>query len=116
MKNTLTYMGYQARVEFDADDGIFVGRIAGIDDNVGFHADNVDGLVQAFHDAVEDYRETCEKIGKASAKSYSGNVFLRVDEHVHARAALAAELSGRSLNEFGQDALREYSERLLRIP
>jgi predicted HicB family RNase H-like nuclease len=113
MKNIMNYKGYQARVEFEADDGIFVGRIAGIDDNVGFHADSVNGLLEAFHEAVDDYLETCAKVGKAPEKSYSGNVFLRVRETTHARAAKAAELAGMSLNEFGEDALEAASERLL---
>lgn len=113
MKNVMTYKGYQARVDFDADDGIFVGRIAGIDDNVGFHAESVKDLQDAFYEAVDDYLETCEKIGKAPEKSYSGNVFLRVHETTHARAAKAAELAGMSLNEFGEDALQAAAERLL---
>ncbi len=113
MKNIMNYKGYQARVDFDADDGIFVGRIAGIDDNVGFHADSVKALLEAFHEAVDDYLETCAKVGKAPEKSYSGNVFLRVDEDTHAKAAKAAELAGMSLNEFGEDALQAAAERLL---
>lgn len=113
MKNIMNYKGYQARVDFDADDGIFVGRIAGIDDHVGFHADSVKDLLDAFHEAVDDYLETCAKIGKTPEKSYSGNVFLRVDENTHARAAKAAELAGMSLNEFGGDALQAAAERLL---
>ena len=47
--NILTSKGYSARVEFDADDGIFFGDIA------GFHADTVSDLVAAFHEAVDDY-------------------------------------------------------------
>lgn len=111
MKNVMTYKGYQARVDFDADDSIFVGRIAGIDDNVGFHADCVKDLFEAFQEAVEDYLETCAKIGKTPEKSYSGNVFLRVPEDIHARAVKAAELAGVSLNEFGEDALEAAVER-----
>jgi predicted HicB family RNase H-like nuclease len=106
MTNVLKYKGYQARVELDADDGVFVGRIAGIDDNVSFHADSVSELVISFQEAVDDYLETCERIGKAPERSYSGNVYLRVDEDTHARAAKAAELAGLSLNEFGEEALR----------
>jgi predicted HicB family RNase H-like nuclease len=113
MKNTLTYNGYQARVDLDPDDGIFVGRIVGISDNIGFHAESVPDLVEAFHEAVDDYLETCAEIGKTPEKSYSGNVFLRVHESTHARAAKAAELAGKSLNEFGEEALQAASERLL---
>jgi predicted HicB family RNase H-like nuclease len=72
MKNVLTYKGYQARVELDATDGILTGRIAGIEDNVGFHARSVKSLIEAFHEAVEDYLVTCDAIGKTPEKSYSG--------------------------------------------
>ena len=45
--NTMTYSGYHARVEFDADDNLFAGCLAGINDVIGFHADTVAGLVEA---------------------------------------------------------------------
>ena len=35
--NAMTYKGYAARVEFDAEDHIFVGHIIGIRDIVSFH-------------------------------------------------------------------------------
>ena len=65
MTNTMSYKGYSARIEYDDDDGIFKGQIAGIRDGVGFHADTVDGLREAFQDAVENYLETCAAIGKS---------------------------------------------------
>ena len=74
----MTYKGYSARIEYDDDDRIFTGRIAGIRDGVGFHADSVDDLRQAFREAVEDYLETCAKIGKEPQKSYSGRVMCSV--------------------------------------
>jgi predicted HicB family RNase H-like nuclease len=104
--NVLKYKGYWARVEFDEDDMILVGRIAGINDVIGFHADTVEDLVAAFHEAVEDYLETCAKIGKAPEKSYSGKLMLRVDPALHARLARAAELAGKSLNQLGEEALK----------
>ncbi|BCH20490.1 type II toxin-antitoxin system HicB family antitoxin [Mesorhizobium sp. L-8-3] len=55
----MVYKGYAARTEFDAEDEIFIGRIAGIHDFVGFHADNVADLITAFHEAVNDCVETC---------------------------------------------------------
>ena len=62
--DTMTYKGYTARVDFDTAEGIFSGRLLGISDVVGFHADNVPGLRAAFEDAVDDYAETCARIGK----------------------------------------------------
>ncbi|MDP3960542.1 MAG: type II toxin-antitoxin system HicB family antitoxin [Pseudorhodobacter sp.] len=105
MTNTMTYKGYAARIEYDDEDGIFAGRIAGIRDRVSFHADTVEGLREAFHEAVEDYIETCARIGKEPQKPYSGQVMFRVSPEVHRRAAVAAELSGKSLNQWAEEVL-----------
>ena len=101
----LSYKGFSAAVSFDADDEIFVGRIAGICDIIGFHADTVTDLKSAFHEAVDDYIATCEVTGKAPEKPYSGNLMLRIDPVVHAKAAIAAEISGKSLNQWGEEVL-----------
>ncbi|WP_137132031.1 type II toxin-antitoxin system HicB family antitoxin [Rhizobium sp. FY34] len=107
--NTLTYKGYAARIEFDGDDEIFVGHLAGIADVVGFHADTVSGLKTAFREAVDDYIDTCLKLSRTPQKPYSGKVMFRIDPQVHARAAKAAELAGKSLNEWAGDVLAKAS-------
>ena len=113
MKNVLTHKGYSARIELDADDQIFFGRIADIDDGVGFHGESVPELVAAFHEAVNDYLETCAKIGKSPEKPYSGKLMLRVAPAVHAVAVKAARLSGKSLNQYSEEVLKERSEALV---
>ncbi|HZG28982.1 MAG TPA: type II toxin-antitoxin system HicB family antitoxin [Ensifer sp.] len=105
MNNVITYKGYSARVDYDAEDEIFFGRIAGITDGVGFHGESVAELKTAFHEAVDDYLETCRKIGKPPEKPYSGKMMFRVDPEIHRRAAIAAELSGKSLNQWAEDVL-----------
>jgi len=105
MTDVLTYNGFSAKVAFDAEDRIFFGRIAGINDGVGFHADTVEGLIAAFEEAVDDYIETCARIGKVPEKFYSGKLMLRVDPDLHARLARFAELTGKSMNQIGEDAL-----------
>lgn len=65
--NTLTHKGYAARVEFDAEDRIFHGRIAGIRDIVTFHGESVKELLAAFEAAVDDYLATGEKLGQRHA-------------------------------------------------
>lgn len=109
--NTLSYNGYKASVDYDDEDEIFFGKLLGIHDVVGFHADNVADLKAAFQEAVDDYIATCAKIGKAPQKPYSGNLMLRVDPAVHSKAALAAELAGKSLNQWGEEVLREAAEK-----
>jgi predicted HicB family RNase H-like nuclease len=101
--SVMTYRDYSARVEYDAEDRLFAGRLAGINDVVGFHGQSVAELEAAFHEAVEDYIATCAKAGKPPEKPYSGKVMFRVDPRVHARAALAAQLRGQSLNQWAAD-------------
>ncbi|AHJ69333.1 type II toxin-antitoxin system HicB family antitoxin [Granulibacter bethesdensis] len=105
MSNMMTYKGFSARIEYDDDDGIFFGQIAGIRDGVGFHADTVQGLRAAFHEAVEDYIDVCKTTGKEPQKPYSGRMMFRVSPDVHRRAAIAAELSGKSLNQWAEDVI-----------
>ncbi len=101
----MTYGGYSALVEYDDEDGIFFGKLAGIRDGIGFHADNVTDLRAAFQEAVDDYIDMCAKIGKSPQKPYSGNLMLRIDPAIHSKAALAAELAGKSLNQWSEEAL-----------
>lgn len=105
--SSVTYKGYYATVDFDADDEIFVGRLAGIIDVVGFHADSVDELKAAFHAAVDDYIATCSRAGKSPERPYSGQIMVRVAPEVHAMAALAAQLAGKSLARWTEEALKE---------
>jgi predicted HicB family RNase H-like nuclease len=58
----MTYKGYAAQIEYSDEDTCFVGHIAGIADVIGFHADNVQDLRDAFGVAVDDYLGTCEKL------------------------------------------------------
>ena len=105
MKNSLTYRGYAARIEFSAEDKCFIGHIAGIKDIVGFHGESVAELTQAFEIAVDDYLATCQKVGKAPQKPYSGKLMLRLHPEIHAAVATAAELSGQSINQWAAEAL-----------
>ena len=67
--NTLMYKGYAARIEFDADDHIFVGRLIGIADIVTFHGVAVAELEAEFKAAVEHYLSISQKCGIPDRKS-----------------------------------------------
>jgi len=59
----------------------------------------------SFHEAIEDHLQTRAKIGKEPQKACSGQVMFRVSPDVHSKAALAAELSGKSLNQWAEEVL-----------
>ncbi len=101
----MNYKGYLAKVEFDAADHIFVGRIVGIRDVVGFHGESVTELETAFRDAIDNYLAACKKNGQKPNKPYSGNLMLRIPAEVHASVASAAEASGKSINQWAAGVL-----------
>ncbi len=105
--NVMNYKGYCARIEYSDEDACLVGHIAGIRDVVGFHGDSVEELKTAFHEAVDDYLATCEKLQRTPQRPYSGKVMLRIDRGIHAKAAMLAEAQGKSLNAWAQEALQQ---------
>jgi predicted HicB family RNase H-like nuclease len=105
--STMTHRGYTARIEYSEEDGCFIGHIAGIRDVIGFHGESVAELRAAFADAVDDYLETCERLGRAPQKPHSGRMLLRVDPALHARAAAQAEAEGKSLNAWAQEQIQK---------
>ena len=109
--SVMNYKGYSARVEFDPDDRIFVGHVAGIRDTVGFHGSTVDELEQAFRESVDDYLRACEKLGQQPERPASGKLMLRVPPSVHASALRAAELAGKSLNQWATKVLSDAASR-----
>ena len=103
--NMMKYKGYIARIEYDEDDHIFVGHLAGIKDIVGFHGITVNELEGAFHESVDNYIAISEETGRLVQKPYSGKLMLRVSPDVHAAVATAAEVHGKSINQWASDIL-----------
>ena len=84
-----------------------------IKDLIGFHAETVADLKAAFHEAVDDYIVTCQRIEKVPDKPYSGKVMVRLPPELHAQAALAAEVCRVSLNQWTEAALRNAAHQTL---
>ena len=101
--NTMTHKGYAAQIEYSDEDQCFVGHIAGIKDVVGFHGESVSELRAAFEEAVDDYLETCAKLNRSPQRPYSGKLMLRIPPEIHAAVAMAAEVSGKSINQWAAE-------------
>lgn len=105
MADVLQYKNYVASVHFSAEDEVFHGRISGINDLVSFEGTTVSELKDAFYEAVEDYIETCKKIGKDPEKTYKGTFNVRIPADLHRKAAREAKLKNMSLNDFVRHAI-----------
>jgi len=105
--NTMTYKGYKARMDFDTEDKIIVGRVMDIDDIITFHGVSIAEFEDAFQVAVDGYVEACSRIAQAPERPASGRMMLRVDPAVHAAAVKASARSGQSLNKWAEQVLQE---------
>jgi predicted HicB family RNase H-like nuclease len=105
--NMMKYKGYAAHIEFDEEDRIFVGHLAGIKDIVGFHGTTVNTLEKAFHESVENYLAISEETGRPAQKPYSGKLMLRVGTDIHAAVATMAQGQGKSINQWASEVLNK---------
>lgn len=103
----MRYKGYAARIEYDARDDIFVGRVLGMRDIISFHASSVPELHEAFRGALEDYLADCAEQGITPEKPASGKVMLRIRPEVHAAASVAARAAGKSLNQWADEVFEQ---------
>jgi predicted HicB family RNase H-like nuclease len=102
----MEYKGYTATVRFSDEDGVFHGKIHGINDLVTFEGSSVDELRKAFAEAVDDYLETCQRMGKNPDKAFKGSFNVRVSPRLHQQASVYAERHGFSLNKLVERALQ----------
>jgi predicted HicB family RNase H-like nuclease len=107
MSNVLKYKGYIGSVEFEPDDMVFHGKLEGITDLVTFEGDNVQELVQAFKDSVDEYLELCKEVGKEPMKPFKGSFNVRVGKELHKKAFQVATTRHISLNQLVQEALEK---------
>jgi predicted HicB family RNase H-like nuclease len=94
----MKYKGYSATAEFDAEAGVFFGRVIGLRDVITFQGTSVAELTQAFHDSVNDYLEFCAERGEQPEKPYSGHFVVRITPELHRAAANWADAKNVSLN------------------
>jgi predicted HicB family RNase H-like nuclease len=105
--NMMKYKDYIARIEYDEEDRIFVGHLAGIKDIVGFHGTTVDELENAFHESVDNYLAISEETGRPPQKPYSGNLMLRISPEIHAAVATVSQVQGKSINQWVSEVLEK---------
>lgn len=111
--NTLKYKGYLGSVNFSEKDGVFFGKIEGIDGLVNFEGESVSELTNAFHEAVDDYIAFCEEEGIPAHKSYSGSLNIRINPETHSHVATLAKQAGISINAFIKATLEQRVAALL---
>jgi predicted HicB family RNase H-like nuclease len=107
MSDSMTYKGYIGSVRYSEEDEVFHGKIEAINDLIMFEGSSVKELKKAFHEAVDDYLETCMEMGRQPQKPFKGSFNVRIPSELHRKAAQKATSMGVSLNQFVLKALEE---------
>lgn len=118
MNDILQYKNYYGSVHFSASDEVFHGKVLGINDLINFEGTSVKELKAAFEEAVEDYIDTCNEIGKSPDKTYKGTFNVRVPSALHKEASTFAAINNITLNEFVKMAMNfalHRKEQLIKI-
>lgn len=110
MKDFMHYKGYYGSVHFDEQDLIFHGKIEFIRALVNFEATNAVELKKVFHEAVDDYLETCQKQKIAPEIPFKGSLNVRLGTELHRRIAIAATQHHVSINKYISDQLNKVVE------
>ncbi|MBE6240668.1 MAG: type II toxin-antitoxin system HicB family antitoxin [Bacteroidales bacterium] len=105
--NAMNYKGYIGTIDFSEKDMVFYGKVEGVNGLVNFEGDSVVALVEAFHEAVDDYLAYCAEEGIDPQKSYSGSLNVRISPETHCQVAALAKLSGMSINAFIRKAVEK---------
>ena len=97
--------GYHAKIEYDQEDRIFVGHVLGINDSISFHGYSVDELACEFENAIDNYINYCNQLGKAPEREFKGSFNVRIRPEQHKKIALYAADEGITINQFVSTAI-----------
>lgn len=107
MINQMTIDGVKAVITYDSDIDMFRGEFLGLNGGADFYAKDIDGLKHEGAISLKVFLEACKEDGVEPFKSYSGKFVLRIPPEDHAAISIAASASGKSLNQWAVDTLRQ---------
>lgn len=104
----LKYKEFEGSTELDMTRNVCRGKILHIDDVVTYESKSIDNLQKQFEEAVDDYIETCNQIGKGPQKACRGQFNVRVGPGLHRAATRRSIADNTSLNDVVCKALEAY--------
>ncbi len=110
MKAMMMYKGYSGSISFDEEALTFYGKIEFIRALVTFEATEAKALRDAFHEAVEDYLNTCTQLGTLPEEPFKGSLNVRLGKSLHRSIAAIAAQNDLSINAYIKHALEYYMQ------
>jgi predicted HicB family RNase H-like nuclease len=107
MINQMTINGIIAIITYDSDIDLFRGEFIGLNGGADFYAADAEGLRHDGSISLKVFMDACQEDGVEPFKTYSGKFVLRIPPEDHAAVTRAAIASGKSLNQWAVEVLKQ---------
>lgn len=111
MSNVIEYNGYQAIIEYSAEDAVLFGKVMDIDDKIIFEINDPSETKVIFKEVIDDYLEICKENSKEPCKTYKGVFNVRISPTLHKKAVQAARRLNITLNSFVESVIRDFFDK-----
>lgn len=107
--NIMTYKGYWAEIKYSDEDECFCGSVEGLaNDVILFEGETVQELKKDFHEAIDNYLETCKRTNSIPEVQCKGSLNVRLGTELHTKAKLKSIEMNISINELIKEAVEAY--------
>lgn len=103
--NAMDINGYKAIISYDPDINLFRGEFIDLNDGADFYAADVKSLRKEGEASLKVFLDMCREKGIEPRRKFSGKFNVRIPPEVHAKLALEAASSGKSLNALVSEIL-----------
>lgn len=93
------YKGFQGTLDFSQEDHVLCGKVLHIDSLLTYEGSTLDEILNAFHEAVDDYLDYCIARGIEPNKPFKGSFNVRVGTERHRALAHEAAIRKTSIND-----------------
>ena len=107
MMNVLEFNGVKATIAFDPEINMFRGEFIGLNGGADFYASDIEGLRREGAVSLKVFLEMCAEEGVNPYKKFSGRFNLRLSQELHEKAVILAKASGKSINAWIADVIKE---------
>jgi predicted HicB family RNase H-like nuclease len=106
--NFISYKNYYGSVKFDQEQEVFYGKIEFIKDLVTFEASDAKAIIPSFHEAVDDYIESCKYLNKKPDISFKGSFNVRISPDLHKKLSMYSISNQDTINNVVKSALKAF--------
>ena len=106
--NVIEYQGFHAKIEYDGERNLIVGRLLDTRSDLTFETAQVREVDPLFHKTLDDYLNQCKISGVDPHKSYNGSFNLRIPPDLMEELCSTASKRGITINRLVNLAVEAY--------